>query len=269
MPYGQQLYDASGQPVSDDQLRSYYEALANEDRNRYDTDNTYRYDSLHSQDKDRKAQRQQAKDRLAEERRQYDQTYGQKAHQFDVSTGVDLLKTGAQMRGALNWIQGDSYAQGSGQYSQYLTSLRNGGNVNYGGATATQGNPTPLTVSTLANAMSGGDTSGSSVTGGNGTSGTSSGGYTASGTGSGGSSSGKTDQYGRAALSSDAQAYVDAVSNTAQKGLANQGLGWWENQTGDQRDAYTSASDYLGRNTKSEIQYYNRSRPGQRSASLG
>ncbi len=253
----QQLYDASGRALTDDQIRAYYEALANEDRNRYDTDNTYRYASLSSQDRDRKAARQQAKDRLAEEQRQYDQTYAQKAHEFDVNTGTDLLKTGAQMRGPLDYFQGDSFARGSQGYSSWLNSLRNGTSVAYGGGTATQGNPTPLTVSTLANAMSGG----SSGSGSSGSSGTTSG-NTASGSSVG------TDQYGRATLSSDAQSHLDAISQTAQKGLSNLGLGSLENLTDDERKAFRSGLDYLGRSSNDELTMYARSRPGQRGGSL-
>jgi hypothetical protein len=192
-----------------------------------------------------------AREALAEQRRQFDLAHALDRDRF----GGDLLKTAASMRGPLQWVQGDMYAQGvaGSGLSPYVAALRGGTAVQYGGGTATQGNPTPLTVGTLANALTGGGNGG----GGNNGSG-------GSGTAGGG---GQTDAYGRPLLSPQVQQGVDATASIYEKGLANTPLGFLESMTEDQRDAFTSASDYLGRNTRSEYEYYKRSRPGQGRAS--
>lgn len=182
--------------------------------------------------RDRLAQLREA---VAEQAREHDQTYGLDVRKQQASE----IEAGARMRGPLDWAQGDAYAQGisslNGGISPFVAALRGGTNVPYGGGTATQGNPTPLTMSTMASRM---------------------------GYGSGGDSGG-TDAYGRPRLSSDVQAGVDAASSAYQSGLANKPLGWMEQMTQDQRDALHSAGDYLGRNTRAEDEYYRRSRPGQ------
>lgn len=154
--------------------------------------------------------------------------------------GADILKTGAGMRGALQWAQGDAYAQGvSGSgLSPFVAALRGGTPVAYGGATATQGNPIPLTVGTLSNVLTG-------------------------------QSAGGFDAFGRPRLSPDVQAGVDAASGIYQKGLANAPQGFFSNMTAGQRDAFRSAGAWLGRDVESEDQYLERSRPKQRSALLG
>ena len=266
MVNGRGLYWGDGSPITEDQFASLddmWKARSDEDARRYGVDNRYRYDVLKSTDRERAAARADAKRRLAEEQRQYDLSRQDRNYQFGVNTGVDLLKTGAQMRGPLNFIQGDMFAQGANGISPFLQSLRTGQPVQFGGGTATQGNPVPLTVSTLADAMSGGGgaAGAAQVTG---SGGAGAGGVSLNGPGAG---PGGTDQYGRPRLSPDAQAAVDATAEVYKKGIANMPLGWWESFTPDQQDAFRSASDYLGRSTGSELAYLKRSRPGQMSAS--
>ncbi len=242
----------NGMPLTDDQigqLQQYFGALADEDARRFGVTSGLQGRELdirqRAADADRKARLKEIQMRLAEDRRQFDLNYGLDRDRF----GADILKTGASMRGPLSWIQGDMYAQGSQAFSPYLQSLRSGQPVQYGGGTGTTGSPVPLTVGTLATAMSGGGTGvpngGAGPTGGAG-----------------------TDAYGRPNLSPEARAAVDATAKVYERGIANSPLGWYENMTQDQKDAFTSQSDYLGRNTRSEVEYYKRSRPGQRSGAL-
>lgn len=262
MAHGQRLFWPDGTPMTEDDMagiRAQFEAAANEDRNRFDVGTDYNNRSLKSIDQQRQAQVQQAKDQLAEDRRYHSMTFGldqqkfgEGQRQFNIGTGVDLLKTGASMRGPLNFVQGDMFAQGAQGISPWLSSLRTGQPVQFGGGTATQGNPTPLTVGTLANAMSGG---GAPATG------AVPGAMTAAGSG--------TDAYGRPNLSPGVQAAVDAGSQAFTSGLANKPLGWYEQQSDAQKQGLQSIGDYLGRSTGEDIQYYQRSRPGQRSALLG
>ena len=189
----------------------------------------------------------QLREAMREQARQYNLTHElnlRTAAREDAQLGADILKTGAGMRGALDWAQGDMYAQGisQGGLSPFVQALRGGGNVPFGGGTATQGNPTPLTVGTLAARMTGGG-------------------------GSGGG--GGTDAYGRPRLSADVQAGVDAAGGVYEGGLANRGLGFLETMNPGQRDAFRSAGAYLGRDVDAEETYYRRSRPGQSSALRG
>lgn len=187
---------------------------------------------------------QQVKNAVREQQRQFDLNYKinqQQEQRADQRLGLDVLTAGAGMRGSLNFLEGDAFANGvSGAgLSPFVQALGRGTPVAYGGGTATQGNPTPLTLGTLANAMTQGQA------GSNGTS--------------------KTDAYGRPLLSAQNQQFVDAASKVYQGGLANQGLNFLENMDPDQRKAFDDAGGYLGRNTTQENTRYFRSRPGQGS----
>lgn len=204
----------------------------------------------------------QAKAALKEQQRQYDLTYGQdqqkinnQAQQFGVNTALDITKTGATMRGPLDAFQGEAYARGiqTNGLAPYLSVLQGGGVPGYGGATATTANPTPLTVGTLANTLAGGGASAGGAP------------PTASGVGSVARPA-ATDAYGRPTLSAPYQANLDAIDTIAKKGLSNLPLGAWENLSEAEKQSYISGSDYLGRDTTSELQFRQRSRPGQGSA---
>jgi hypothetical protein len=173
--------------------------------------------------------------RLKQENDHFDRTFGLDQQKL----GADLLKTGAEMRGPLNFVQGDMYAQGvaNGGLSPFIAALQGGTTVPYGGGTATGGSPTPLTVGTLAQAMGGGGSQGASRPG-----------------------AGGVDAYGRPALSPGVQQAVDAGRATFESGLANKGLGFMENMSPrTSSKALTSIGDYIGRNTGSEYEYYKRS----------
>lgn len=185
---------------------------------------------------------QQVRNALKEQQRQFDLNYKisqQEAQRADQRLGLDTLTAGAGMRGSLNFLEGDAFANGvSGAgLSPFVQALGRGTPVAYGGGTATQGNPTPLTLGTLANAMTQGQ--------------------------AGSNGAAKTDAYGRPLLSAQNQQFVDAASKVYQQGLANQPLGFLENMDDDQRKAFADAGGWLGRNTNQETTKYVRSRPTQ------
>lgn len=188
--------------------------------------------------------------------RQYDLTQKQDKYEFERQQavregtlgvqqgqlGADILKTGAGMRGPLDLVQGWGYSQGvqNAGLSPYVQAIRGGTAPGYGGGTATQGHPTPLTVGTLAAEM-----------------------------GAGGGGQTGTDAYGRPILPGDRQAFVSSVGQRYEQGLANLPLGYFENMTKGQQQGFQSAGAWLGRDVDSEDEFYKRSRPGQRSALLG
>lgn len=261
-------YWPDGSLASSGDIDRYFGALADEDARRYGVDNQYRYDALHSQDADRKAARQQAKRQLAEEQRQYDLSRQDRNRQFDVNTGLDILKTGASLRGPLDAFQGAAYARGiqTGGLAPYLQSLRTTGTTSYGGGTATTGNPVPLTVGTLADSLAGGGAynpnTGPSIPGVGATGQTGAGGAILNGPAQGGN----VDAYGRPTLDPTYQANLDAINKTAQGGLANLKLGALENLSPSELGTFKSGLGYLGRDVDSELTFYKRSRPGQGSA---
>jgi hypothetical protein len=194
---------------------------------------------------------QQAKAALAEQRRQFDMSFGlqrQDAARSDRRLGLDTLIAGGNLRGPLDAFQGFAFAQGAGQQglTPYVNALYGGANgPAYGGGTGGGGgSPTPLTLGTLAQEMGAG------------------------GGGGGGGGTG-TDQYGRPNLTSQQQAYLAPIRSAYEGGLANKGLGYLENMTAPMRDAFKSGGDYIGRDTASEFEGYQRSRPGQVSALRG
>jgi len=181
---------------------------------------------------------QEAREKLAEDRRQFDLDFGLKKNQF----GLDILKTGASLRGPENYFQGAAFARGVSDQglAPFLDALQNGRAPDYGGGTATSGNPVPLTVGTLANDLAGGG---------------------GGGAGSGGGGGGGTDAYGRPLLGATDQQRLDAISKTAQNGLANLPLGSLEALTPQELKAFGSGLAYLGRDPESEYEFYKRSRP--------
>jgi hypothetical protein len=255
-------------------IGSYFGQIGNEDARRWDLNYGQQDRNINSQIAERKARIKLAAAEAKEAKRQFNLSFGEKQREFDLghaldrdTLGADILFKGSQLRGPRDWIQGDSYAQGvaNGGLSSYLQSLRTGAPTQVGGGTATQGNPTPLTVGSLVQQMTPGaapaaSTAASGSTGANGA---------ASTAANGAAPAGPVDPYGRPLLSPTAQSAVDATAALYQRGIANQPLGFFENMTQDQRDAFASQSDYLGRNTRSELEYYKRSRPGQGSALAG
>lgn len=209
------------------------------------------------------------RERIKEQRREFDLTHGLSVREADLNDrkfglderrfgleqdtlGADLLKTGASMRGPLDYFQGAAYAQGvaSSNLAPYVRALYTNG-PQYGGGTATGGSPTPLTVGSLARTMTGEAVGpGAGAAGAPGTSG-----------------AGYLDTLGRT-LTPEQQAYLAPIREAAEGGLANKGLGWWEDQTKSQRNAYISGSDFIGRDTEADLEYYRRSRPGQRRGNL-
>lgn len=277
---GRELSDADLSNIS-----AYFGRIGDEDTRRYDQGYGLQRDQFSASEKERRARiklaqqqldqsRQQfeqefglTREKFGEDRRRYDQDFGEGRRRFDLGYGLerdqfgaDVLFKGAGMRGPLSWIQGDMYAQGvsQGGLSPYLQALRSGTAVPYGGGTAVQGNPTPLTVGSLAAAMSGQPNGGAAPVLA----------PAAPGAAPVVSSAARpaVDAYGRPLLSPEAQAAVDATAGVYQRGIANTPLGFLENQTKDQADAFDSQSDYLGRNVRAEREYYRRSRPGQGSA---
>lgn len=262
----------NGVPLSDDQIASlqqYFGALADEDARRYGVDNRYRYDALHSQDAQRKAQIKQAKRQLAEEQRQYDLTRQDRNYQFGVNTGLDILKTGASLRGPLDAFQGAAYARGiqTGGLAPYLQNLRTTGTTNYGGGTATSGNPVPLTVSTLADSLAGSGAYNTSAGPAGAPAAVTGAGGPAAGASTTNAAPGGTDAYGRPLLDPTYQANLDAINKVAQGGLANLKLGALENMSPSELATFKSGLGYLGRDADSELTFYQRSRPGQGAAS--
>ncbi len=262
---GRPLTWPDGPPVTPQDLDAFkrYWASQNKYRDTLTAEDTRRFGVTSGQTATAEADRvAQAKAALKEQRRQYDLTFGldqqrfgldtqkfqEGQRQFGVNTGLDLLKTGATMRGPLDAFQGEAYARGiqTNGLAPYLATLQGGGTPSYGGGTATTANPTPLTVGTLANTLSGGTA--------------------APGAAAGTTNTATTDAYGRPTLSAPYQANLDAINTVAQKGLANLPQGAWENLSDAEKKSYISGSDYLGRDTGSELQYWQRSRPGQGSA---
>lgn len=192
-------------------------------------ESTRRYDkTLHETELTRKARAVEVKNALKEQQRQFNMNYG-----------LDIIKTGSQMRGPENAFQGFSFARGVADagYSPFVAALRPDGNTAYGGGTARSGAPVPLTVGTLA-----ADITGQKAAGGGG-----------------------TDAYGRPILSSDQQAQLSPIRSMFEGGLANSKQGQLENLTDGEMKALRSGGDYLGYDTDSEFQFWKRSRPGQRS----
>lgn len=223
---------------------------------------------------DREERLQEIQDKLKEDRYQFDKTYGLDRDKLGLErdkVGADLLKTESTLRGSENVFQGFQYANGVANNSDlagYVRSVYGSTyGAKYGGGTATNGSPTPLTVGSLAKSLTG--ESGSSSSSGNtmSASGTDSGGSQGSATTSanGGGGTGY-DQYGRANLTAEQQSYLQPIKEAYEGGLANKGLGYIENMSGNQLKAFKSGGDYIGRDTDSDITYYQRSRPGQRSA---
>lgn len=218
----------------------------------YEEDRAYRYKDLdreslerrgredrESREREAKADRKQRLKeielRLGEDRRQFDLRYGLDRDEL----GLGILRTAASLRGPDDLVQGWAFAQGAADtgLSPYLQAIRGGTATAYGGGTAREGNPAPVTVGSLANQMSGQ-------------------GY-------------GTDAYGRPRLAPEKQQFVDDVARQFREGLANKPLGYFENMTGGQRKGFFSAGAYAGEDTDAGYEYYQRSRPGQRSALLG
>ena len=260
-PSQPQAYWPDGTPMTDadfENIRKYGTYSADEDARRFEVGQSNIVANRQQTALEHADQVRQARALLKQRQYEFNQNFGldtqkfgESQRQFNVGNATDLLKYGGTLRGARDFVQGDMVAQGATTLSPWIASLRTGQPVAYGGGTATGVNPTPLTVGTLANAMSGGDNGVAPPT--------------PSGVGSVARPA-STDAYGRPSLSPGVQQAVDAVSDIAKAGIANRPLGWWENQTQGQREAYTSASDYLGRDTRSDLEYLRRSRPGQGSA---
>ena len=205
------------------------EAERTESRRRFDTTSDYN-------ERTRKDAIKRAKEALREQIRQFDLTHGLEERKL----GADILKTGASMRGPLDAFQGFAYAQGvaDSDLAPYVRAVYGGDGPAYGGGTGTQGSPTPLTVGTLANEMARGGSTG-------------------------------LDAYGRPKLRPDQEAKLAPIREAYEGGLANKGLGYMERMTPNQLKAFLGGGDFIGRDTDSEVTYYQRSRPGQRSAALG
>lgn len=252
-------YWSDGTPVSPEDFASqgeYWGLLGDEDRDRFDITTGQSQQRI---DLEREASRKrirQAARQIAEERRQYNLTREDRRREFDVSTGLDrdrlgadVLFRGAQLRGPRDAFQGIAYSRGveAAGLSPYLASLTTGGTTAYGGGTATGGNPVPLTVGTMANQMAGqtGNAPGGQMNA---------------------AGNAATDAYGRPALPAEAQANLNAIDTVARRGLANLPLGSLENLSPSELDTFRSGLDYLGRDSDAELTFYRRSRPGQGNA---
>jgi hypothetical protein len=102
---------------------------------------------------DRDAQLEQVREKIAADESQFARDFGLRQQ----TLGADILKTGAGLRGPLDYFQGDSYARGvqDAGLSPFVAALRGGTAPSIGGGTATTGNPTPLTVGTMADQLVG------------------------------------------------------------------------------------------------------------------
>lgn len=281
-------YWSDGQEVTDDDFAgfgAYTGRLGDENARRWDLGYGLQEDQFELDREIRRAQIEHARSQLEENRRQFDETHALSRDEF----GLNILKTGASMRGPLDYFQGQGFAQGvrDANYSPYLQSIRSGTAGNYGGGTATGASPTPLTVGTMATHLAGANqaqpapVAGVARPAGGATMSISPvrnamtdphgrGGATAPAAGASmavQSGGGVTDAYGRS-LTPEAAAYLEPIRQRYEGGLANTGLGFLENMTAGQRAAFKSGGDYLGRATDDEFEFYQRSRPGQRQASL-
>jgi hypothetical protein len=227
------------------------------------------------------------REKFTEDTRRYNQDFGEGVRRFDTTTGLDVLKAGASLRGSEDVFQGQAFArgvQGNGLLSPALAALRNGFAPAYGGGTATTANPTPLTTQTLSNDLTGQGNSpadqalapaqqgavaapGAARPGGASTD--ARGGASIMPVGAPGvvrPAAAPTDAYGRPLLPAAYQQNLDAINSIAQRGLANLPQGAWENLSDSEKKAYISGSDYLGRDTASELAFWKRSRAGQGNA---
>lgn len=219
-----------------------YEEKGRERTSRETTSRLDREARLGESTADRQARMRELELRLKEDRRQFDLRMGIERENVGLrraELGADIIKTQAGMRGPLDAFQGFAAAQGTTNtgLSRFVGDLQSNLSPAFGGGTG-GANPTPLTVGTLSRELTGQPATG-------------------------------MDAYGRPLLRADRQTALDAIDKRYQQGLANQGPGFLENMTEGQLAAFKSGGDYLGRDTDSEISYYYRSRPGQRSALAG
>lgn len=253
-------------PEAQAALERYAEALADEDARRWDLQNDRADRQLGLNEEQVRSAIEEAKQRLAENRRQFDLTFGEGQRQYDLTRGdrryefdqtqglnrdrfgLDILRTGASLRGPLDAFQGAAFARGAGGLGSYLTPLRNGGTSYYGGGTATTANPTPLTLGTMANEIAPGAGAPSTA---------------AAGVQPEGA---QVDQYGRPVLAPEWQQRLADIDAVAKRGLANLGQGALENLSQSELGTFKSGLAYLGRSPDDELEMYKRSRAGQGSA---
>jgi hypothetical protein len=123
----------------------------------------------------KEAQIQLARETLIEDRRQFDLQFGEGQRQFNASTGLDLLKTGASLSGPENYFEAADFARGvsqRGDVPKFLEDLRSTGAAGLATGPYSQ-SPTPLTLGSLQAKLLG--------TGGNGSMGPGAGGAAAPG----------------------------------------------------------------------------------------
>lgn len=263
-------------PESAARLRAYYAQLADEDARRFNTGTDLTRENYRNQAgmnaANNAARLREAAMQIKADRYRFDkqfgldtQKFGETQREFDLGYGLDrdrlgadVLFKGASLRGPLDAFQGASYARGveGGGLAPYLQGLTTSGTTSYGGGTATTSNPTPLTVGTMANELTG--QQGTSVSGGLGAA-----------PGAPGQPAGQgaaTDQFGRPQLNPQWQQRLGAIDTVAKRGLSNLGQGALENMTGSELGTFKSGLGYLGRDADAELEMYKRSRAGQGSA---
>lgn len=174
-----------------------------------------------------------AQDRLAEEHRQFDQTFGENQRQYNTTTGYNLMKTLADLRGPANYFQASNYARnigGNPNTAGFLDALQNGARLSGFGAQA--GLPDAETGATLLNKLG---AQGQTRPG-------------ADGSGGG---------YG------NDNNYMAQIGNIAAKGAGQLAPGALENLTQTERDLFGSGLDNLGIDKNTFLDQYARSRFGQ------
>lgn len=106
----------------------------------------------------KRAATQLAQDQLVEDRRQFDARLAEDSRQFNVGTGLDVLKTAATLTGPENVFAAADYARGiqqRGAIPEFLRQLRDTGDVTLAGGAQSQA-PTPTTIGSLMNRLGAG-----------------------------------------------------------------------------------------------------------------
>ena len=169
-----------------------------------------------------------ARDRLTEDSRQFNMSFGEGQRQFDANLGLnqaklgyDLIGTAAQLRGPADYFQASNFSRGVAAQpgtATFLNALRD--NTNLTGFGAQAGTPTPVSLGSLMGKL----------------------------TGQGGNDG--------------ADAYQASIGGIGARGAHRLGAGALENLTDTERQLFYSGLDASGYDTPTFLDQYKRSRIG-------